>query len=84
MSNLPRREDPVRILTGDSPRHLLAYQRGTVDPSGPDKLIAIARQHPDGSGRWSVVVRGGTDRISFDNEVAVRVFLLGLLDGGDQ
>jgi hypothetical protein len=83
MDKLPNRNDPVRIVVETPGRHLRAYQRSTIDPSGADKLLAIARINPDGSG-WTVSTRGG--RTQFVDELQARMFMLALLDdqGGEQ
>lgn len=75
MEHLPRRDDPVRIVTETPGRHLRAFGP-TGD--GNDGLLAIARINPDGSGRWTVSTRGG--RQTFDNEISARAYMLALLD----
>jgi hypothetical protein len=42
--------------------------------------LAIARVTNDGSGRWMVSYRGG--RRTFADEMAARMFMLALMDGG--
>ena len=74
ISDLPSRDDPVRIVVEIPGRHLRAFG---VSGDGNDELLAIARINPDGSG-WTVSTRGGRTR--FPDEIAARMFMLGLLD----
>lgn len=75
--DLPNRGDPVRIVTMSPGRHLRAYQPSRIDPAGADRLIAIARINPDGSG-WTVSFRSGRRMVA--DELAARMFMLSLLD----
>jgi len=68
--------DRVRIVV-ISPDHLRAH--AAADPAGgPGQLLAVARRTDD---QWSVAVHGGHGWLQyFDDDISLRMFLLGLLD----